>query len=151
MGRILGYCNSVTLCNLRGYSRVRDALDASNATSVLWLYFCVSPVSRSPTFVKKLRIMPHSTVSAPMLCEGLVEEDSILPDAPEQVPDFAKGKGNLDMIDGPLRSEESTGEAPKTDVKLEDLFNDVDDDQDDEFSDSIFLNNKEITPLEAPL
>ncbi len=95
--------------------------------------------------------MPHSTVSAPMLCEGLIEEDSILLDAPEHVPDSAEGEGNLDMIDGPFPSEESAGEAPKTDVKLEDLFNDVDDDQDDEFSDSIFLNNNESTPLEAPL
>ena len=87
-----------------------------------------------------------------MLCEGLLEEDSILPDAPEQISDSAKEKeGNMDMIDGPFQSEESTGEAPKTDVKLEDLFNDVDDEQDDDFSDSIFLNDNESTPLEAPL
>ena len=101
--------------------------------------------------MKKLRIMPHSTVSAPMLCESLVEEDSIIPDAPEQVPDSAKEEGNMDMIDSPFQSGESTGEAPKTDVKLEDLFNDVDADQDDEFSDSISLNNNESTPLEAPM
>lgn len=95
--------------------------------------------------------MPHSTASAPMLSEGLVEEDSILPDAPDQVPDPAKEEGNIDLVDFASQSEESTGEAPRTDVKLEDLFNDVYDNEDDEFSGSGVLSNNESSPPEAPL
>ncbi|KAL9063422.1 MAG: hypothetical protein Q9161_009473 [Pseudevernia consocians] len=95
--------------------------------------------------------MPHSTASAPMLSDGLVEEDGVLPDAPDQIPDPAKEEGNISLIDVALQSEESTGEAPRTDVKLEDLFNDVHEDEDDEFSGSGVLNCNESSPLEAPI
>lgn len=87
-----------------------------------------------------------------MLSEFLVEEDSILPDAPEQVPGYAKVEGKKDMIDGASQSENSTGRAPMTNVKLEDLFNDINDDDDDEFSGSgILSTTKGSRPPEAPL
>ena len=95
--------------------------------------------------------MPHSTASAPMLSDGLVEEDGVLLDAPDQIPDPAKEEGNISLIDVASQLEESTGEAPRTDVKLEDLFNDVHEDEDDEFSGSGVLNCNESSPLEAPM
>lgn len=96
--------------------------------------------------------MPHSTASEPVLSGGLVEEDSIILDAPGQVPDYTKEEGKIDMYDSVSPSEDSAGEAPRMDVKLEDIFNDVDDDEDDEFSGSRVSNtNSEGSPQEAPL
>lgn len=96
--------------------------------------------------------MPHSTASEPMLSEGLVERERILLAAPEQISDRAKEEGKMDIVDGASQSEKSTAEAPRMDVKLEDLFNDVDDNEDDEFSGSRVSNTKnESSPLEAPL
>lgn len=96
--------------------------------------------------------MPHSTASEPVLSGGLVEEDIINLDAPGQVPDHTKEEGKIDMCNSVSPSEDSTGEAPRMDVKLEDLFNDVNDDEDDEFSGSGVSNtNNESSPQEAPL
>ena len=93
--------------------------------------------------------MPHSTALEPMLSGGSVEEDSILPDAPVQAPN---PDGKMDRTEGTSQSEDSTGEAPRTDVKLEDLFNDFNDDEDDEFSDSrISDTNNKSSPTGAPL
>lgn len=97
--------------------------------------------------------MPHSTVSEPLLSDGWVEEDIILSDAPEQVPDPAKEEGKMDINNGASQSEDSIGEASRTDIKLEDLFNDVnDDDDDDEFSGlRASSTNNESNPPGAPL
>lgn len=97
--------------------------------------------------------MPHPTALEPMVSETWIVEDSNLPDAPEHVPDFAQEERNMDMIDDASRLEESTGEMLEKDVKLENLFDDVDDDdEDDEFSGSGVLNpDNESSPPDAPL
>ena len=79
--------------------------------------------------------------------EDLVEEDSFLPDAPEQIP-----AEEMHMSDVTSQLESSTGEAPRTDVKLEDLFNDDNDDEDDDFSGfGVLGSNHESGSPEAPL
>lgn len=94
--------------------------------------------------------MPHSTTSVPMSSEDLVEEDSFLPDAPEQNP--AEEDGKMHMSDVKSQLENSTGEALRTDVKLEDLFDDDSDDEDDEFSGlGVLGSNNESGSPEAPL
>lgn len=96
--------------------------------------------------------MPHSTASEPMVSEVLVEQNSMLPDTPEHVPDHAKEEGKMDIIDHAWQLEDSTGEAPRMDVKLQDLFNDVTDDEHDEFSGSGVSNTKnESSPPKPPL
>ncbi|KAF6219312.1 hypothetical protein HO133_005137 [Letharia lupina] len=95
--------------------------------------------------------MPHSTAPGPMRPEE-VDEDDILPDAPQQVSDHTKEEGKTDMTDSASQSEDSTSEAPRIDVKVEDLFDDADDDEEDEFSGSRVLNpGNESSPPEAPL
>ena len=96
--------------------------------------------------------MPHSTASELVLSGGLVEEDIINLDAPGQVPEHTKEGGKIGMYNSVSPSEDSTGEAPRMDVKLEDLFNDVNDDEDDEISGSVVSNtNNESSPKEASL
>ena len=96
--------------------------------------------------------MPHSTASVQMLYDCLSEEDVVLPDAPEEAPGQSKEEGNMEMNDGASHSNCSISEATKTDVKLADLFNDVDDDEEDECSGSAVskINDKNISPV-APL
>lgn len=103
--------------------------------------------------------MPHSTASEPMFAEALIEKNGMLSDTPEHGPYRAEEEGKMDMNDGASQSEDSTGEAPRTDVKLEDLFNDVTDDEYDEFSGSGVSNananandndNDESSPPKAP-
>ena len=87
-----------------------------------------------------------------MISEAWIMDNSNLPDAPEHVPDLAQEERNMDLIDDASRFEESSGEMLEKDVKLEDLFNDVDDDEDDEFSGSGVSNpNNESSPPDAPL
>ena len=94
--------------------------------------------------------MPHSTILEPLV--SAVEDDGFLPDAPEHVPDLAKEEEKMDIINAASQSEDSIGEALRTDVKLEDLFNNVHDDEDDEFSGSSASTiNNECSPPEAPL
>lgn len=94
--------------------------------------------------------MPHSTASVPMPSHDLVEEDSFLPDAPEQNPAEEGGKIHISDITSQLES--PAGEAPRTDVKLEDLFNDDNDDEDDDFSGfGVLGSNHESGSPEAPL
>ena len=101
---------------------------------------------------KKSIIMPHSTAPVPMLPDCLSEEDVILPDAPEETPGRSKEEGNMDINDGAAQSNRSTSEATRTDVRLEDLFNDVEDDEDDEFSGSaVSITNEENISPDAPL
>ena len=96
--------------------------------------------------------MPHSTASVQMLSDCLSEEDVVLPDALEEAPGQSKEGGNMEMNDGASHSNCSISEATKTDVKLADLFNDVDDDEEDDFSGSAVptINDKNISPI-APL
>ena len=96
--------------------------------------------------------MPHSTVPVQMPSDCLSEEDVVLPDAPEEALGQLKEEGNMEMKDEASHSSCSISEATKTDVKLEDLFNDVDDDEEDEFSGSpgSNINEKNISP-DAPL
>ena len=86
-------------------------------------------------------------VSDPTLSGGLIREDSILLDAPEQNGDAMKEEEKLILIDGVSQLNKSTAEAPRTDVKLEDLFNDVNNDEDDEFS----VSGVQSSPSDAPL
>lgn len=93
--------------------------------------------------------MPHSTVSEPLFSELSIVEDDLIPNPPEPVPDPVEDE---DMDDDTSYSETPTAKSSERDVKLEDLFNDVDEDQDDEFSGSGVLNrNNESSPPEAPL
>ena len=86
--------------------------------------------------------MPHSTVTDPVAPSSPTEEDSVLPDAPPHALDEVKEEEHGDTI----------REAPKADVKLEDLFNDDDDEDDDEFSSSGAVTAKvESSPPAAPL
>ena len=94
-------------------------------------------------------IMSHSTALKPMLPKALIADDCFLPDAPEQIPDPAKED---DRIDDVSRSEGSTGKVTVNDVKLEDLFLDFGDDENDELSRSADSStSNESTPPEAPL
>ena len=96
--------------------------------------------------------MPHSTTPLQMLSDCLSEEDIVLPDAPEEAPGQLKEEVNMEKNDGASHSDWATSEATKTDVKLEDLFNDVDDDEEDEFSGSAVSNiNEKNIPPDAPL
>lgn len=93
--------------------------------------------------------MPHSTASESMASEGTAEDDGVLPNGPEQGPDPAKDEEKLSTIDGASQSDVSTCRAANMDVKLEDLFDDV---EDDEFSGSpITIVNSESRTPESPL
>ena len=77
--------------------------------------------------------MPHSTATDLVIPSSPLEEDSELPDAPPHALDIREeGEG-----DNQKESEigVSVQEELKTEIKLEDLFNDVDDD-DEEFPSS---------------
>lgn len=96
--------------------------------------------------------MPHSTAAVPMLSENLDEEDSFLPDAPEQVLDPTIEDGNMHMKDVSSQLDGSTGVVLRTDVKLEDLFKDDNDDEEDELSGlGVSGSNNESNSPEAPL
>ena len=87
-----------------------------------------------------------------MLSDCLSEEDVVLPDAPEEAPGQSKEEGNMEMNDGASHANCSISEATKTNVKLENLFNDVDDDEEDEFSGSATSNtNEKMISPDAPL
>ena len=94
-------------------------------------------------------MMPHSTASKPMLPGTLIAGDCFLPDAPEQVPDSTK---EGDKIDDDSHAEESTRKVRGIEVKLDDLFDDFGDDEDEELLGSgRSNNNNESSPSEAPL
>ncbi len=98
--------------------------------------------------------MPHSTASESRSSEDRAVGDGILPDAPEQIPDSVKEEGKMDMIDDASHSRMMTGEVPRTDVKLEDLLNDVDGDESDELLSLVVSstnNESSNSPPEAPL
>lgn len=96
--------------------------------------------------------MPHSTAVVPMSSKNLDEEDSFLPDAPEQVLDPTIEDGKMHLKDATSQSENSTGVMLRTNAKLEDLFNDENDDEDDEFSGlGSSGSSKESNAPEAPL
>ena len=77
--------------------------------------------------------MPHSTAADLVTPSSLLEEDSELPDAPPHVLDIQEDREGDDQkeseIEGPAQEE------LKTDIKLEDLFNEEDED-DEEFPSS---------------
>ena len=93
--------------------------------------------------------MPHSTVTEPVVPSSPAEEDSVLPDAPPQALDYVKAE-----IEDENKTErgDSMSKAPYADVKLEDLFNDGDDEDNDEFLSSAAVTAKpESSPPAAPL
>ena len=93
--------------------------------------------------------MPHSTASKPMLPGALITGDCFLPDAPEQVPDSTK---EGDKNDSDSHAEESTRKVTRNEVKLDDLFDDFGDDEDDGLLGSgSSKSNNESSPSEAPL
>ena len=76
--------------------------------------------------------MPHSTAADLVTPSSPLEEDSELPDAPPHVLGVQEERGDDQKeleIEGP------TQEELKTDIKLEDLFND-DEEDDEEFPSS---------------
>lgn len=96
-----------------------------------------------------LSIMPHSTATKPMLPGALIADGCFLPDAPEQVPDSTKEE---DKIDDDSHAQESTRKVPGSEVKLDDLFDDLVDDEDDGLLDSRGSNSNDgSSPPEAPL
>ena len=97
--------------------------------------------------------MPHSTASEPIFSEALIMEDTNLPNAPEEVSDPTKEEESMDLVvDDVSHTGESTGEVSRTEVKLEDIFNDVNDDEDDDFSGSGVSNaNNESSSPAAPV
>ena len=83
--------------------------------------------------------MPHSTLDDPMSAPEPTEGDIILPDAPE----FKEDDSNESLP--------RAQKAQRQDVKLEDLFNDEDSD-DEEFPSSSVSNTKaESSPPAAPV
>lgn len=96
--------------------------------------------------------MPHSTVTDPVAPSTPTEEDSVLPDAPPYAPDEVKEERE-EADENEQKDEDIIREAPKADVKLDDLFNDDDDEEDDdEFSSSRTAMAKvESSPPAAPL
>ena len=75
--------------------------------------------------------MPHSTAADLVTPSSPLEEDSELPDAPPHTLDIERERDNQKELEsgGPAREE------TKTDIKLEDLFDD-DDEDDEEFPSS---------------
>ena len=95
--------------------------------------------------------MPHSTVTDPVAPSSPTEEDSVLPDAPPHALDEVKEERE-EADENEQEDGDTIREAPKADVKLEDLFNDDDDEDDDEFSSSGAATAKvESSPPAAPL
>ena len=101
--------------------------------------------------------MPHSTVADPVAPSSPTEEDSVLPDAPRYAPDEVKEERE-EADENEQKDGDMIREAPKADVKLDDLFNDDDDEEDDdeedddEFSSSRTATAKvESSPPAAPL
>lgn len=77
--------------------------------------------------------MPHSTVADLVTPSSPLEEDSELPDAPPHALDIQEDRERENQKEletgGPVQEEK------KTDIKLEDLFND-DEEDDEEFPSS---------------
>ena len=91
--------------------------------------------------------MPHSTPSDKS--DSLEDEDDLLPDAPPaNAADMTELAGDVAM-----ELDEGKNDAEKMDVKLEDLFNDMDQDDDDEFSSSKADSKVKIesSPPAAPM
>ncbi|KAL2045478.1 hypothetical protein N7G274_001906 [Stereocaulon virgatum] len=90
--------------------------------------------------------MPHSTVTDAVVPSSPAEEDSVLPDAPLQALDYVKADENK------TERGDSMSKAPYADIKVEDLFNDGDDEDNDEFLSSAAVEAKlESSPPAAPL
>jgi len=99
--------------------------------------------------------MPHSTASEPIFSPEAADEDITLPDAPlpEPISESEEGENGEEGQDRE-RSQEGIAQAngaAKPDVKLEDLFND-DDSEDEEFPSSSIPSAKgESSPPAAPM
>ena len=92
--------------------------------------------------------MSHSLVSEPISSGSLVMESSTLA---WQAPDLAKEENKMDVNADTSHSKEPTDESQRTDVKLEDLFNDVNEYEDDEFSGLGVPSTNKSSPPGAPL
>ena len=98
--------------------------------------------------------MPHSI--SPHSSPSSEQNDNLLPDAPmalagpsKDTDEVASSSGSSDET---MQSTEEIKNTSKMDIKLEDLFND-DDEEDEEFPSSIPATNKELesSPPAAPL
>lgn len=94
--------------------------------------------------------MPHSTIIDSVTRSEM--EDVVIPDAPqgdngEDSEDFGEGDGSYDVI---MNSNEAIGSPTKPDIKLEDIFND-EDGEDDEFSNSVAATNVKVESSPPPL
>lgn len=93
--------------------------------------------------------MPHSTAADIVTPSSPLEEDSELPDAPSHALDSQDNREGDDQriseIEAPVQEE------LKTDIKLEDLFND-DDEDDEEFPSSGAITGMvESSPPAVPM
>ena len=86
--------------------------------------------------------MPHLTASEHIASPSLLQEDCVIPDVPPQALWELIRDGEVDEVDNTsAQPEENTGKLPRVDIKLEDLF-DEDDDEDDEFPGSSVTEGK---------
>lgn len=96
--------------------------------------------------------MLHSTASGETSPSAPVEEDTVLPDAPPQSPhrlSRLRGEEASRSSEKALHVDDSTRPASNTDVELEDLFGD---DDDEEFpSSGVTGGNVESSPPTAPV
>ena len=94
--------------------------------------------------------MPHSI--SPGDSPTSSQEDIVLPDAPAQPSSDGKQDSDSDESDGAVaRAEETTKSTAKTEIKLQDLFKD-DDDSDEEFPGSAATDSKmESSPPATPV
>jgi hypothetical protein len=90
--------------------------------------------------------MPHSTISDPVDTSSQAEINEVLPDAPAQTLNDLKEEADQDAS----KSNDSTNQASKADVKLEDLFNDNDEDDDEFPSPRPTAEALETSPPAAP-
>ncbi len=92
--------------------------------------------------------MPHSTAADLVTPSSPLEEDSELPDAPPRALDIKEREGDNQKV---LAIEDPVQEALMTDIKLEDLFND-DDEDDEEFPSSGAITGMvESSPPAVPM
>lgn len=100
---------------------------------------------------RNLDIMPHSTASDEAPPPAPAEEDTVLSDAPPQSPDKLREEEGNNAGEKVLHVDDSTRPVSRIDVKLEDLFDDADDDDEEFPSSGVANGNVDGTPPTAPM
>lgn len=113
------------------------------------------PSEQNPKDQQHIVAMPHATASVMMRPLVSAEEDIILPDALPQSMDDSNGENEQKVFNGPgssLQSKNPTEVAPKSDVKIENIFTDDEEYGDEDFSGSEDTNRKVASsPPGAPV